>query len=45
MILSKLTTANRREAMAAPEIKARATMRMSDAVFVTVAGATFEGTG
>ena len=38
MILSKLMTANNREAIAAPEMRARATMRSSEEVFVTVAG-------
>ena len=38
MILSKLMTANKREAIAAPEMRARATMRSSDEVFATVAG-------
>ena len=36
-------TANRREAMAAPEMKERATMRRSEAVLVTVSRETFEG--
>jgi len=44
IILSKFTTANKREAIAAPEIKARATMRNSDTVFFTAAGET-EGSG
>lgn len=43
MILSKLTTANKREAIAAPEMRASATMRRSDAVLVTVAGETSDG--
>jgi hypothetical protein len=43
MILSKLTTANSRLAIAAPEIKARATMRSRLAVFFTVAGDTSAG--
>ena len=38
MILSKLMTANRREAIAAPEMRARAMIRNSEEVFVTVAG-------
>ena len=38
MILSKLTTANKRDAIAAPEMRARATMRSSEDVFATVAG-------
>lgn len=45
MILSKLITANKREAIAAAEIKERATTRKSDAVFATVAEDTFEGSG
>lgn len=45
MILSKFTTANKREAIAAPEIRARARMRSSDTVFFTVAGETPEGSG
>jgi hypothetical protein len=36
MILSKLTTANKREAMAAPPMSERATIFSKDAVFVTV---------
>lgn len=38
MILSKLTTANNREAIAAPEMRPRAMMRNSEDVFATVAG-------
>ena len=38
MILSKLMTANKRDAIAAPEMRARATMRKSEEVFATVAG-------
>ena len=38
MILSKLTTAKRRDAIAAPEMRARAMMRSSEDVFATVAG-------
>jgi len=38
-------TANKREAMAAPEISARATMRSNDAVFFTVVGDRSEGIG
>ena len=38
MILSKLMTAKRRDAIAAPEIRARAMMRSSEEVLVTVAG-------
>lgn len=45
MILSKLMTAKRRDAMAAPDIKASVTMRMKEAVLATVAGETFEGRG
>jgi hypothetical protein len=45
MILSKLMTANKREAIAAPEIKVRATMRNNDAVFLTVAGEMSVGIG
>lgn len=45
MILSKFTTANKREAIAALEIRARAIMRSSDTVFFTVVGETFEGRG
>jgi hypothetical protein len=40
-MLSKLATANKREEIAAPEIKARATTRSSDIVFFTIAGETF----
>ena len=43
MILSKLTTAKRRDAIAAAEMSERATMRSSDAVFATVAGDKSEG--
>lgn len=43
MILSKLTTANKRDAMAAPEIRARAMIRSRDDVFATVRGDTFDG--
>lgn len=45
MILSKLMTANRRDAMAAPEIKTKATIRTSEAVFATVVGETPVGSG
>ena len=45
MILSKLTTAKRREAMAAAEMRDRVTMRMRDAVLATVARETFVGSG
>jgi len=45
MILSKLITAKRRDAMAAPEIRARATIRNSDVVLATVAGEMVEGSG
>lgn len=43
IILSKLMTANKRDAMAAPEIRERATMRTREAVLATVAGETFVG--
>jgi len=43
MILSKLITANNLEAMAAPEMKTRATVRRNDAVFWTVDGAKLDG--
>jgi hypothetical protein len=36
MILSKLITANKREAIAAPAIAESATIRIKDAVFFTV---------
>jgi hypothetical protein len=39
MILSKLITANRREAIAVPAIADRATILMNEAVFFTVDGA------
>ena len=42
-MLSKFMTAKRREAMAAPEIRERATMRKSEVVFLTVAGERSEG--
>ncbi len=45
IILSKLMTANKRDAMAAPEIKANATIRTSEAVFATVAGERSVGSG
>lgn len=45
MILSKFITANRREAIAAPEIKAKATIRSSEAVFDTVVGERLVGSG
>lgn len=38
MILSKFTTANRREEMAAAEMRASATIRSKEEVFATVAG-------
>jgi len=38
MILSKLMTAKRRDAIAAPEMSASATIRSKKAVFATVAG-------
>ena len=43
MILSKLITANNLEAIAAPEMKARAMIRKNEAVFRTVDGAKFDG--
>jgi hypothetical protein len=43
MILSKFMTAKRRDAIAAAEIRERATMRSSEAVFATVAGDKSEG--
>ena len=36
MILSKFTTANRRDAMAAPEMRAKQTIRTSDDALLTV---------
>ena len=45
IILSKLTTANRREAIAAPEMSNKAMIRRSDAVLVTVVGDRPEGSG
>ena len=45
MILSKLITANNLEAIAAPEMNARATVRRNEAVFRTVDGAKSEGNG
>ncbi len=44
-MLSKFITANRREAMAAPEIKAKATIRSNEVVLVTVVGERFVGSG
>jgi hypothetical protein len=41
IMLSKLITANNREAMAAPEMRMRATIRKREAVFVTVSLETF----
>lgn len=38
MILSKFMTANKRDAIAAPEMRERAIMRSSEDVFATVAG-------
>lgn len=38
-------TANKRDAMAAPEIKRKATVRTSDAVLATVAGERLVGSG
>jgi hypothetical protein len=43
MTLSKLITANNLEAIAAPEINARAMIRRNEAVFCTVDGAKFDG--
>jgi hypothetical protein len=43
MILSKLMTANNLDAIAAPEIRERVTMRSSEAVLATVAGARLLG--
>ena len=43
MILSKLITANNLEAIAAPEMNTRATVRRNEAVFRTVDGAKSEG--
>ena len=43
MILSKLMTANRREAIAAAEMSARATIRSSEEVFATAAGEMSDG--
>ena len=43
MILSKLITANNLEAIAAPEMNTRATVRRNEAVFCTVDGARFDG--
>lgn len=45
IMLSKFMTANRRDAIAAPEISARDTIRSKDAVFETVAGERSEGSG
>jgi hypothetical protein len=45
MILSKLMTANKRDAMAAPEINTKARMRTSEAAFVTVVGERLVGRG
>lgn len=42
MILSKFITANNLEAIAAPEMNTRATVRRNEAVFCTVDGARFE---
>jgi hypothetical protein len=44
-MLSKLITANRREAIAAPDMRASAMIRRRDAVLVTVAGDKSEGSG
>jgi hypothetical protein len=43
MILSKLITANNLEAIAAPEMSAKVTVRRNEAVFCTVDGAKSEG--
>ena len=43
MILSKFTTANNLEDIAAAEISASATIRKSDEVFATVSGEMFDG--
>ena len=43
MILSKFMTAKSREAIAAPEMSARVTMRSREEVFATVAGDKFDG--
>jgi hypothetical protein len=43
MTLSKLITANSLEAIAAPEMNTRATVRRNEAVFCTVDGAKFDG--
>ena len=43
MTLSKSITANNLEAIAAPEMNTRATMRRNEAVFCTVDGARFDG--
>lgn len=45
MTLSKLITANNLEAIAAPEMKTRATVRRKEAVFCTVEGAKSDGSG
>ena len=43
MILSKLTTANNRDAIAAAEMNASETIRNRDEVLVTVSGEIFDG--
>jgi hypothetical protein len=43
IILSKLITAKSREAIAAPDMSPRATIRNKDAVFVMVEGERLEG--
>ena len=43
MTLSKSITANSLEAIAAPEMNTRATVRRNEAVFCTVDGARFDG--
>jgi hypothetical protein len=45
MMLSKLMTAKSRDAIAAPDISESAIMRKSEAVFATVAGEMFLGSG
>ena len=43
MMLSKLITANNLDAIAAPEMNTRATVRRNEVVFCTVDGARFDG--
>jgi len=45
IILSKFMTANKREAIAAPEMSASATMRNNDAVFLNAVGDSSVGVG